>query len=67
VTRAEAAALRAEFVRLLTADSPHHDARRRDFNQAVFMADGNAAWTATTLEMVMGKFDKAVKNLERAR
>jgi hypothetical protein len=61
------AALRAEFVRLLTTDSPHQDARRRDFNQAVFMADGKAVWSETTLDMIMGKFDKAARNLERAR
>ena len=61
------ARLRAEFVRLLTTDSPHQDARRRDFNQAVFMADGQAVWTATDLDMVLRKFDRAVRNLERAR
>jgi hypothetical protein len=61
------AQLRAEFIRLLTTDSPHHDARRRDFNQAVFMADGEAVWSKTTLDMILGKFDKAARNLERAR
>jgi hypothetical protein len=58
-----AASLREEFVRLLTTDSPHQDKRRRDFNQAVFMADGGAVWTATDLGMIMGKFDKAVRNV----
>jgi len=59
-------ALRAEFVRLLTVDSPHHDKRRRDFNQAIFMApDGKPVWNETTLDMVLGKFDRAIHNLER--
>jgi len=52
-----------EFVRLLTTDSPHQDRRRRDFNQAVFMVDGKPVWTETTLDMVTGKFEKAVRNL----
>lgn len=55
--------LLAEFVRLLTTDSPHHDRRRRDFNQAVFMADGKPVWTETTLDMITGKFEKAVRNI----
>lgn len=59
-------ALRAEFVRLLTTDSPHQDRRQRDFNQAVFMEDGKPVWNETTLDMITSKFDKAVKNVERA-
>ena len=55
--------LRTEFVRLLTEDSETHDARRKDFNQAVFMTDGAPVWTKTTLDMIMGRFDKAVRNL----
>lgn len=64
-------ALRDEFVRLLTVDSPHDNTRRRDFNEAVFMPmdgqtwSGHAIWTQTTLDMVLDKFDKAVKNLAR--
>ena len=58
-------ALRAEFVRLLTTDSPHHDRRRRDYSQALFMEDGRPVWTETTLDMVMAKFDRAVRNLRR--
>lgn len=61
----QTAQLRAEFVRLLTVDSP--DRRRRDFNQAVFMDDGNACWTRTTLDLITVKFDRAARNLERAR
>jgi hypothetical protein len=55
--------LRAEFIRLLTTDSPHRDRRCRDFNQAVFMADGRPVWTETTLDMITAKFDRAVRNL----
>jgi hypothetical protein len=57
--------VRAEFERLLTTDSPHNDRRRRDFNQALFMPDGEPVWNKTTLDMVMAKFDKAVANLKR--
>ena len=57
--------LRAEFVRLLTTDSATQDARRREFNQAIFMSDGEAVWSATTLDMVMSKFDKAAREVER--
>lgn len=60
-------ALRAEFLRLLTEDSETHDARRREFNQAIFqLPEGYAIWSSTDLDMVMEKFDKAVRNLERA-
>ncbi len=56
--------LRMEFLRLLTTDSPHHDRRRKDFNQAIFNADeGWAVWSSTDLDMVMEKFDKAARNL----
>jgi hypothetical protein len=56
-------ALRDEFVRLLTTDSPHRDRRRRDFNQAIFNAEGGwAIWSSTDLGMVMEKFDRAVRN-----
>jgi hypothetical protein len=57
--------LLAEFVRLLTTDSPQQDRRRRDFNQAVFMENGKPVWTETTLDMIAGKYWKAVRNLER--
>lgn len=60
-----AASLRAEFVRLLTTDSPDQDRRRRDFNQAVFMKDGKPVWTETDLDMIMDKFDKAARNVTR--
>jgi len=62
-----AAELRAEFLHLLTTDSRTTDQRRREFNQAIFDAElGYAIWHDTDLAMVMGKFDKAVRNLERS-
>lgn len=68
MTPDDIATLRAEFVRLLTTDSPHQDARRRDFNQAIFNAEeGWAIWTSTDLDMVMAKFDKAARNLQAGR
>ncbi len=60
---ADFAALREEFVRLLTTDSETTDARRSDFNQALFMENGRPVWTKTTLGMVLDKFDKAIENL----
>ena len=59
--------LRAEFLRMLTEDSVTKDRRRREFNQAIFRApEGYAIWSSTDLDMVMEKFDKAVRNLGRA-
>lgn len=64
----EYAALRAEFIRLMTEDSETKDRRRREFNQAIFAPEdegGYACWTNMSLDMVLEKFDKAVKNLKR--
>jgi len=55
--------LREEFLRLLTTDGGTNDRRRKDFNQAIFSPEGRAVWTETDLDMVMAKFDKAVKLL----
>lgn len=58
--------LREEFLKLLTIDSDHHDRRRKDFNQAIFDGErGYAIWNGTDLDMVMEKFDKAVRNLSK--
>jgi hypothetical protein len=63
-TMISAAKLKLEFLRLLTEDSPHHDMRKKDFNQAIFDAEkGWAVFNGTDLEMVMERFNKAVKNL----
>lgn len=57
--------LRDEFVRLMTTDSSEQDRRKRDFNQALFdMATGESLWApCVDMEMVLEKFDKAVRNL----
>ena len=56
--------LRKAFIKRLIVDSPHHDARRKDFNQAIFDADeGFACFNGTDLDMVLEKFDAAVRDL----
>lgn len=60
--------LRKAFIKRLTVDSPRHDARRKDFNQAIFDADeGFACFNGTDLDMVLDmvleKFDAAVRDL----
>lgn len=56
-------ALRTEFLRLLTTDSKTKDARRKEFNQAIFAPEGYTIWTSLDLDDVLSKFDKAVKLL----
>jgi hypothetical protein len=51
-------------LQLLTEDGPTTDRRRRAYNQAVFMPDGQPVWSETTLDMVMDKFDRAVKRVQ---
>ena len=54
--------LRESFIKYLTVDSETKDARRKEFNQAIFNdVEGWAVFTGTDLDMVMEKFDKAVK------
>lgn len=61
-------ALRARFVELMTVDGTTRDARRRDFNQAIFFAsDGEPVWSGTDMGMVLEKFDRAVKDLTPKR
>lgn len=60
--------LRAEFVKLLTTDGPTKDRRRREFNQAIFAAADKGGWAVfngTDLEMVLTKFDRAVRRIDR--
>lgn len=63
--------LRDLFLKYLTQDSATNDARRKEFNQAIFidpddkMFGGRQVFNGTDLDMVMGKFDKAVKELSR--
>ena len=69
----ELAKLRELFLKYLTVDSESMDMRRRDFNQAIFMpfsndySNGKQVFNGTDLEMVMEKFDKAVKELEKMK
>jgi hypothetical protein len=61
--------LRELFLHYLTTDSKTQDARRKDFNQAIFIDPkdksfgGHQVFNGTDLDMVMEKFDKAVKEL----
>ena len=56
--------LRKALIKRLTVDSPHHEARRKDFNQAIFDADkGFACFNGMDLDMVLEKFDAAVRDL----
>ena len=58
------------FLKYLTEDSKTQDARKKDFNQAIFMPNdggfhaGGQVFNGTDLDMVMEKFDKAVKSYE---
>ena len=62
--RQERKKLRDLFLKYLTVDSKIKDARRKDFNQAIFDAkEGWACFTDTDLHMVMEKFDKALKEM----
>jgi len=56
--------LRELFLRYLVEDSETQDARRREFNQAIFDKEGWAVFNETDLGMVMEKFDKAVKEYQ---
>lgn len=57
--------LREAFIKRLTVDSPCHDRRRSDFNQAIFDADeGWACFNGTDLYMVLDKFDAAVRDVQ---
>jgi len=58
--------LRELFIKYLTQDSATKDARRREFNQAIFDAEkGFANYCETDLDMVLEKFDKAVRELRQ--
>ena len=62
----DAERLHDKFLRLLTTDSETKDRRRLEFNQAIFDADeGWAVFNGTDLDMVMAKFNKAVREVQR--
>jgi len=59
--------LRNQFIKRMTQDSPHHDRRRKDYNQAIFgyKDDGStyAVFCETDMDMVLQCFDDAVQDL----
>ena len=59
--------LRNQFIKRMTQDSPHHDRRRKDYNQAIFSYrdDGStyAVFCETDMDMVLQCFDDAVQDL----
>lgn len=60
--------VRKRFLEYLTVNSSHNDARRKDFNQALFDKDeGFAVWERTDLSMVMGKLDRAINDVLKER
>ena len=65
--------LRQLFLKYLTIDSETKDARRKEFNQAIFidptdkMFGGHQVFNGTDLDMVMEKFDRAVKEKKDER
>ena len=66
LTPEDAERLRADFLRFLTVDGDTNDRRRRGFNQAIFNAEGGwAVFSGTDLDMVMEKFDRAVREVSR--
>ena len=57
--------MRQTFLKYLTVDSETNDRRRKDYNQAIFDGEkGYAVFNGTDLDMVMEKFDKALKEGE---
>ena len=65
--------LRELFIKYLTEDSQTQDARRKDFNQAIFfppfdkLFGGKQTFNETDFDMVMEKFDKAVKEWQKTK
>ena len=54
--------LRKRFLKFLTEDSETKDRRMKEFNQAIFNKEkGYAIFHGTDLDMVMDKFDKALR------
>jgi len=51
--------LRTLFLKYLT-----EDVRRKDFNQAIFDKEGWPVFSGTDLDMILHKFDMAVKEYE---
>ena len=66
----DAQRLRELFIKYLTQDSQTQDARRKEFNQAIFINPsskffgGHQVFDGTDLDMVLEKFDKAVREMK---
>ena len=61
--------LRELFIKRMTEDSETQDARRKEFNQAIFGFRDNGTsycvWDSIDLDMVLQCFDDAVKDWKR--
>ena len=57
--------LKELFIKWLTEDSKHNDARKKDFNQAIFSKEGWQCFNGTDLDMVLSKFDRAFKEYNK--
>lgn len=64
MTQRHVPTLRKEFVRLLTTDVGRSK-RAKGYNRAVFMNNGKAAWSETTLNDILEAFDKAWDNISK--
>ena len=54
------------FLARLTTDSETQDSRKKEFNQAIFDKDrGYACFGETDLDMIIDKFDLAIKDYKR--
>lgn len=68
------AELRELFITRMTVDSDHNDARRKDFNQAIFFypdyvvrdpENAIQAFDDMTMDLVLECFDNAVKDWQK--
>jgi len=65
--------LREAFIHLCTVDSETKDGRRKEHNRAIFGSldykhnPGYAVFNNTTFDMVLDKFDEAVKAVKEER
>lgn len=58
------------FINRMSVDSETHDARRKEFNKAIFFwneeaGEYSATFSQTSMEMVLDKFDEALKDYRR--
>ena len=65
IARDTIAKLRELFITRMTVDSPHHDRRRRDYNQAIFCFDDynpDGIAEMCSMDEVLACFDDAVRD-----